>query len=70
MKRWIERTKSLVIGSISAEDTNGWPPVIAEEVGDAVGEHEPGHIQVRVHAVNALQLPHDVVGENVAGTAG
>ncbi len=45
-------------------------PMIAEEVGDAVGEHELGHVQVQVHAVDALQFPHDVVGENVSGTAG
>jgi hypothetical protein len=41
------------------------PPVLAKEVDHAAFRLQPGDVEVEVHPVDALQLPGDVMGDDV-----
>ena len=43
----------------------GLPAVLAKEVDHAAFRLQPGDVEVEVHPVDALQLPGDVVGDDV-----
>ena len=54
----------LLIGSINA-DGEGLPPVLPKEVHHPAFRLQPGDVEVEVHPIDALQLPGDMVGDDV-----
>ena len=64
------RRSPLVMGSISAEDTNGWPRWVRKKWAIAVGEGQLGDVDVQIHPVDALELHGHMLSEDIGGAAG